>query len=137
MLKGTAQRMKLKYDKFWGSVDRINPMLFKAVVIDLRYKLKYVKIWFKQLYDKEKANELGLRVWEVLNKLYKHYSGAIGTLCGASAIRTSEFGSSDVAAMSSMLNGFGSAKERMKKYNNIYKQHLADEDSVECKSEWD
>ena len=83
-----AQRMKLKYDKYWGSVDRINPMLFVAVVVDPRYKLKYVKFWFKQLYDKEKADELGLRVREALNRLYKHYSEVIGTSCGASASRT-------------------------------------------------
>ena len=36
-----------------------------------------------------------------------------------------------------MLSGFGSAEERMKRYNNIYKQHLADKDSVECKSKLD
>ena len=78
-----------------------------------------------------------MRVREALYRLYKHYSGAIRTLCGASASGTSEFGSSDVAAMSSMLSAFGSAEERMKMYNNIYKQHLADEDSVECKSELD
>ena len=135
LLKGMAQRMKLKYDKYWGSVDRINPILFVAVVVDPRYKLKYVRFWFKQWYDKEKADELGLRVREVLNRLYKHNSGAMGTPCGASASGTSEFGSSDVATMSSMLSGFSSAEERMKRYNNIYKQHLADEDSVECKSE--
>ena len=40
--------MKLKYDKYRGSVDRINPILFVAVVVDHRYKLKYVKFWFKQ-----------------------------------------------------------------------------------------
>ena len=28
LLQGIAQRMKLKYGKYWGSVDRINPMLF-------------------------------------------------------------------------------------------------------------
>ena len=82
-----------------------------------------------------------MRVREALNRLYKHYSGAMGTPCGASASAsasgTSEFGSSDVVAMSSMLSGFGSEKERIKRYNNIYKQHLADEDSVECKSELD
>ena len=72
-----------------------------------------------------------------MNRLYKHYIGAMGTSCGASASGISEFGSSDIAAMSSMLSGFGSAKERMKRYNNIYKQHLADKDSVECKSELD
>ena len=42
-----------------------------------------------------------------------------------------------VMLLSSMLSGFGSAEERMKRYNNIYKQHLADEDSVECKSKLD
>ena len=134
LLKGMAQTMKLKYDKYWGSVDRISLMLFVAVVVDPKYKLKYTKFWFKQWYDKEKIDELGLRVREVLNRLYKNYNGATGTPCGASASRTSEFGSSDVAAMSSMLSGFGSAEERMKRYNNIYKHHLADEDSVECKS---
>ena len=79
----------------------------------------------------------GWWVREALNRLYKHYSGAIGTPCGASASGTSEFGNSDIAAMSSMLSAFGGAEERMKMYNNIYKQHLADKDSVECKSELD
>ena len=72
-----------------------------------------------------------------MNRLYKHYSGAIGTPCGASASGTSEFSSNDVAVMSSVLSGFGSVEERMKRYNNIYKQHLADEDSIECKFELD
>ena len=94
-----------------------------------------MKFWFKQLY--QKADELGLRVREALNRLYKHYSGAMGTPCGASASGTNEFGSGDVAVMSSMLSGFGSAEKRMKRYNNIYKQHLADEDSIECKFELD
>ena len=33
LLKGMAQRMKLKYDKYWGSVDRISLILFVAIVI--------------------------------------------------------------------------------------------------------
>ena len=37
LLKGMAQRMKLKYDKYWKSVDRINLMLFVAVMVDPRY----------------------------------------------------------------------------------------------------
>ena len=97
-----------------------------AVVVDPIYKLKYVKFWFKQWYDKEKADELGLRVKDALNRLYKHNSGATRTPCGVSA---SESSGSDVAAMSSMLSSFG--------YNTIYKQHLADEDSIECKSKLD
>ena len=42
-----------------------------------------------------------------------YYSGAMGTLYGASASGIGEFGSSDIATMSSMLSGFGSAEERM------------------------
>ena len=74
-------------------------MLFMAVVVDSRHKLNYVKFWSKQWYDKEKADELGLRVREALNRLYKHYSGAVGTPCGASASGTNESGSSDVAVL--------------------------------------
>ena len=40
LLKGIAKRMKLKHDKYWGSVDWINLMLFVAVVVDPRNKLK-------------------------------------------------------------------------------------------------
>ena len=36
-----------------------------------------------------------------------------------------------------MLSGFDSVEDRMKRYNKIYKKHLIDEDSVECKSELD
>ena len=54
MLKGMAQRMKLKYDKYWESVDKINPMFFVAVMVAPKYKLKYVRFKFKQWYDKER-----------------------------------------------------------------------------------
>ena len=57
---------------------------------------------------------MGLKVRDALNRLYKHYSGAMGTLYG-----TSESSGSDVVAMSSMLNGFSSAEEKMKRYNII------------------
>ena len=104
-------------------------MFFVAVVVDPIYKLKYVKFWFKQCCDKEKADELGLRVRDALNRLYKHHSGTMRTPCGVSASGTSESSGSDVAVMSSMLSSFV--------YNTIYKQHLANEDSVKCKSKLD
>ena len=61
-------------------------MLFVAIVVDPRYKLKYVKFWFKQWYDKEKADELGLKVQDALNRLYKHYNRAIRSSCGAQVL---------------------------------------------------
>ena len=37
LLKSMAVEMKKKYDKYWGSMDNINLMLFVAVVLDPRY----------------------------------------------------------------------------------------------------
>ncbi|XP_075636786.1 uncharacterized protein LOC142609026 [Castanea sativa] len=71
-------------------------------------------------WGNEKVDELGLRVRNALNRLYKHYNGAMGIPCGASASETSEYGGSNVAVISSMLSGFGSAEERMKRYRIIF-----------------
>uniref|UniRef100_A0A7N0VCY4 hAT-like transposase RNase-H fold domain-containing protein n=1 Tax=Kalanchoe fedtschenkoi TaxID=63787 RepID=A0A7N0VCY4_KALFE len=40
VLKNMADRMSLKFDKYWGCVDKINMLLLIAVVMDPRYKLK-------------------------------------------------------------------------------------------------
>ncbi|CAL2256029.1 unnamed protein product [Prunus armeniaca] len=40
-----AQNMKLKYDKYWGSLDSVNQFLLIAVVLDPRlYKASFVSI---------------------------------------------------------------------------------------------
>ena len=54
--------MKNKYDKYWGSMDNINLMLFVAVVLDLRYRLKYVKFWFREWYEKDKGDAMSSKV---------------------------------------------------------------------------
>ena len=50
-----AIEMKNIYDKYWGIIDNINLMLFVVVVLDLRYRLKYVKFWFREWYGKDKG----------------------------------------------------------------------------------
>ena len=43
--------MKIKYDKYWGLVERINKLIFIAVVLDSRYKLDYISFCFSNIYD--------------------------------------------------------------------------------------
>ena len=43
LLRSMAIEMKKKYEKYWGSIDHINLMIFVAVVLDPRYRLKYIK----------------------------------------------------------------------------------------------
>ena len=65
-----AVEMKKKYDKYWGSIDNINLMLFVAVVLDPRYRLKYVKFWFREWYGKDNRDAMSSRVQDVLERLY-------------------------------------------------------------------
>ena len=60
LLKSMTVEMKKIYDKYWGSMNNINLMFFVAVVLDPRYRLKYVKFWFREWYGKDNGgyNEL-------------------------------------------------------------------------------
>ena len=116
LLKSMVVEMETKYDKYWGSTDNISLMLFVAIVLDLRYRLKYVKFWFKERYEKDKGDAM------------------------SSKIRDASSSSSSGTSLSRDSNpsvGNASLADCIKGYNNRFKQHLADEDSVESKSELD
>ena len=98
-------------------MDNINLMLFVAVVLDPRYKLKYVKFWFREWYGKDKGDAMSSKVRDALKRLYVERVGQNG--------------------VSSSSSSGASLSDRIKSYNNRFKQHLEDEDSVESKSELD
>ena len=70
LLKEMAQSMKEKYEKYWGDIKNMNLMMFIAVVLDPRYKMKY---WFNKWYSKEKAEFALKLISGALDKLYAHY----------------------------------------------------------------
>jgi hypothetical protein len=37
-----AEGMKMKYEKYWGNIEKMNLLLFVVVVLDPRYKMKYI-----------------------------------------------------------------------------------------------
>ena len=74
LLKEMAQSMKEKYEKCWGDIENMNLTMFIAVVLDPRYKMKYLKYWFSKLYSKEKAEFALKLVRGALDKLYAHYA---------------------------------------------------------------
>ncbi|XP_025625209.1 zinc finger BED domain-containing protein RICESLEEPER 2-like [Arachis hypogaea] len=76
LLGSMAERMKLKYDKYWGNIKNINMMIFVAVVIHPRYKLKFVNFSFEKLYDKDDADFLGKKVKETFSKMFECYVNA-------------------------------------------------------------
>ena len=48
-------------------MDNINLMLSVAVVLDLRYRLKYVKFWFKEGYGKDKGDAMSSKVRDAMS----------------------------------------------------------------------
>ena len=65
-----GRRDEKKNDKYWGSIENINLVLFVAVVFDSRYKLKYVKFWFREWYGKDNGDAMSSKVRDVLERLY-------------------------------------------------------------------
>ena len=109
-------------------------MLFVAVVLNPRYRLKYVKFWFREWYGKDKGDVMSSKVWDALKRLYVERVGqnevssssGSGSGSGTSLSRDSRPSVGNV----SLFN-------RIKSYNNRFKQQLVDEDGVESKSELD
>ena len=59
-------------------MDNINLMLFVAVVLDPRYRLKYVKFWFREWYGKDKGDAMSSKVRNALKRLYVERVGQNG-----------------------------------------------------------
>ena len=107
-------------------------MLFVAVVLNPRYRLKYVKFWFREWYGKDKGDVMSSKVWDALKMLYvervgqNEASSSSGSGSGTSLSRDSRPSVGNV-----------SLSDCIKSYNNKFKQQLVDEDGVESKSELD
>ena len=107
-------------------------MLFVAVVLNPRYRLKYVKFWFREWYGKDKGDAMSSKVWDVLKRLYVERVGQNGV--------SSSSGSGSGTSLSRDSRpsvGNASLSNHIKSYNNRFKQHLADEETVKSKSELD
>ena len=69
-----AIRMQSKYDKYWD-LERINPLLIVAVILDPRYKVTYVEIAFDNLFpDVSKRDATLKKVINVLRRMYDEYA---------------------------------------------------------------
>ena len=57
LLSAMATRMKIKYDKYWGNIEKINRLLFVAVILDPRVKLAVLEFWVNSVLGAVKAGE--------------------------------------------------------------------------------
>uniref|UniRef100_A0A2N9I8P7 HAT C-terminal dimerisation domain-containing protein n=1 Tax=Fagus sylvatica TaxID=28930 RepID=A0A2N9I8P7_FAGSY len=129
-----AEGMKMKYEKYWGNIEKMNLLLFVAVVLDPRYKMKYIVYWFNKWYVKPKAESMVEKVRGAIDRLYAHYATEFETASsganGSSSCVTSDVVSSSMSSASDTHDPWKSAVEE-------FQHHLAQEDIGECKTEVD
>ncbi|XP_009611735.1 zinc finger BED domain-containing protein RICESLEEPER 3-like [Nicotiana tomentosiformis] len=72
-----AERMNSKFDKYWGMFENLNMLLVIAVVLDPRYKMKYVNFILGKSYDSLSGRLKSDLVVGVLNHLYDRYDSLL------------------------------------------------------------
>jgi hypothetical protein len=79
LLSAMAFRMKLKYEKYWGDVHKINRLLFVGAILDPRYKIVTLEFWFKKIMGVEEGEKF-IEILKVdVERLYKHYSDGLSS----------------------------------------------------------
>ncbi|KAK4370003.1 hypothetical protein RND71_009478 [Anisodus tanguticus] len=98
-----ATKMLEKYNKYWSNV---NTLLAVATVLDPRYKIPFVRYYYKQLYE---DYEIGLeveKVKDVLKDLTSEYSLNSGKGKGKEPIFNSKLPPSGKVSEKGRMSGF-------------------------------
>ncbi|XP_042396475.1 zinc finger BED domain-containing protein RICESLEEPER 2-like [Zingiber officinale] len=79
-------KMKNKFDKYWGDPEKMNKLLYIAVVLDPRHKLDFVEFMLIELYGDEKGERVGKIIKDTLFALYKNYKEKMEPQCNTSRV---------------------------------------------------
>ena len=76
-----ATNMQTKFEKYWGEGDKINPLLYVAMVFDPRKKLRFLKFSFSKIYGNVVAKVMVDKMKDLLFKLYNFTILFIHQMC--------------------------------------------------------
>ena len=51
-----AKKMKDKYDKYWGNIEKMNMLVYVVAVLDPSKKLPFVKYCFIKMYSSDEVS---------------------------------------------------------------------------------
>ncbi|XP_019450678.1 PREDICTED: zinc finger BED domain-containing protein RICESLEEPER 2-like [Lupinus angustifolius] len=72
VLRRMASNMREKFDKYWV-IEHINYLLFVAVFLDPRYKLAFIELCFKHMYEENKADEALEKLRGLIKRIFDQY----------------------------------------------------------------
>ncbi|XP_031284418.1 zinc finger BED domain-containing protein RICESLEEPER 2-like [Pistacia vera] len=105
VLNNMSMKMKEKFDKYYGSVDRSNMMVLIAAVLDPQFKIKYVEWGYKKIYgnDFQKVGLMYGKLRDLLQRLYDFYVEVVSSFQESQVSTSSqptEIGQSSVTGVS-------------------------------------
>ncbi|KAK4394132.1 hypothetical protein Sango_1884000 [Sesamum angolense] len=75
-----ARKMKAKFDKYWGNIEKMNMMLYIVVMLNPRHKFSYLRNVFKNVHEPEIGEKMGdlarSALYDVFEEYKKIYSSA-------------------------------------------------------------
>lgn len=72
-LIGMGYKMREKFDKYWGDPEKMNHFVYISLVLNPRYKLKFVEYMFKMMFGEEIGSKAGKKLSITLRNLYNEY----------------------------------------------------------------
>jgi hypothetical protein len=75
LMSSMAVKMKIKYDKYWGDFEKMNRLLFVAVILDPRYKLVAFEFWCRKNLSHVVADSLVETLKGDIISLFDQYAG--------------------------------------------------------------
>ncbi|KAL4309888.1 hypothetical protein GQ457_01G012950 [Hibiscus cannabinus] len=75
-IRSMASQMKMKFDKYWANVNNVNVLMFIALVLDPRHKLRYVEWIVRRSYDPSNSFVLCQRIKDTLTTLFDLYASS-------------------------------------------------------------
>ncbi|XP_062099949.1 zinc finger BED domain-containing protein RICESLEEPER 2-like [Humulus lupulus] len=101
LMSKMAGSMQLKFDKYWGNVEKINLLQYIASILDPRFKLDVVLNSFRYLYDPILAEKMIKKVENMMTTLYAFYKGTVMTPSSSNDQQASESVTSNASGSSS------------------------------------
>ncbi|XP_062100449.1 zinc finger BED domain-containing protein RICESLEEPER 2-like [Humulus lupulus] len=104
LMSKMAGSMQLKFDKYWGNVEKINLLQYIASILDPRFKLDVVHNGFRYLYDPILAEKMIKKVENMMTTLYAFYKGTVMTPSSSNDQQASQSVTSNASGSSSSLS---------------------------------
>ncbi|XP_058784740.1 zinc finger BED domain-containing protein RICESLEEPER 2-like [Vicia villosa] len=123
--------MMEKYNKYWGSVDKLNKMIYFGIILDPRYKLRFIEWTFKDMYGvgSKLGSNLLKAIKESLQKLYDWYKQAYDQ-----KLNSGQPLGSGGQASNSETNATAVCSSVMARAE-AFEQHLKEQDSIDQENE--